>query len=453
MFRLSLTAAAAALTICFPAAAVAADWPQWLGPNRDAVWAETGIVKSFPKGGPKEQWRVPIGGGYAGPAVAGGKVYVTDRVLKAGTVDPKDPFAGNKAALPSTERVLCLDAKTGKELWKHEYDCPYQIQYPAGPRCTPAVSGGKVYTLGAMGHFFCLDDATGKVLWQKNFPDDYAAKPPVWGFTSHPLVYKNLVITLVGGDGQTVVAFDKDTGKEAWKALSAPEPGYGPPTLIEAGGTTQLVVWHPLSINGLNPATGEKYWSVPLVPEYKMSIMAPRVEGDLLFAGGIGNAGVVLRLDKAKPAVTEVWRNENKAKPTIGVYPVNMTPFIENGVIYGVDQPGMFRAVELATGKRLWETFEPVFGEKKDEDFRDGASGTAFVVKNGDRFFLFNEVGELIIARLTPKGYEEVSKAKLVDPTTPAFGSRKVVWVHPAFADKCVFVRNDKEIVCYSLAE
>jgi hypothetical protein len=128
-----------------------------------------------------------------------------------------------------------------------------------------------------------------------------------------------------------------------------------------------------------------------------------------------------------------------------------MTPFIADGVIYGVDQPGQLRAVKLETGERLWSTFKPVIGEEKEEGFQGAGSGTAFVVKNGDRYFIFNEKGELIIARLSPGGYEEVDKAKLLEPSQVVF-SRPVVWSHPAFAHQCVFVRNDKELACFSLA-
>lgn len=440
------------LTLALALTLSAADWPQFMGAKQDAVWTEAGIVKTFPEGGPKVLWRVPVGGGYAGPAVAGGKVFVADKVLKPGAADPKDPFSGNKAATPASERVLCLDAKTGKEVWKHEYDVAYKIQYPAGPRCTPLVHEGKVYALGAMGDLFKLDAATGQVLWAKNFPKNCGATVPVWGFAGHPLVYKNLLICLVGGKDGVVQAFDRETGKEVWAALTASEPGYNTPTLIEAGGVTQLVVWTPKELAGLNPDTGKVYWSVPLEPSYAMSIMVPRKDGDLLYAAGIGNVGVTVKLDRAKPGVTEVWRHKPAPTAKTGLYPVNMTPFVEDGIAYGVDQPGVFRAVELATGKRLWATFKPVFGEEKDEDFKGGSSGTAFVVKNADRYFLFNEVGELVVAKLTPQGYEEVAKAKLLDPTGPAFG-RKAVWSHPAFADKCVFARNDKEIVCASLAE
>ncbi|WP_088252664.1 PQQ-binding-like beta-propeller repeat protein [Fimbriiglobus ruber] len=426
-----------------------------MGPNRDAVWSETGILDAFPANGPKVLWRVPIGGGYSGPAVAGGKVFVADKILKGGAKDPANLF-DTKTKVEATERVLCFDAKTGKEIWKHEYACPYQVSYPAGPRCTPTVSGGKVYTLGAMGDLLCLDAEKGKVIWQKNFPKDYAAKVPIWGFAAHPLVYKNLLICLVGGDGSVVVAFDKETGKEVWKNLSAPEPGYCPPTLIEVGGKPQLIIWHSTKINGLNPETGSLYWSEPLKPNSGMSIMAPRKEGDYLYAGGNGGCQAVLKLSETKPEATIVWQQDavpqgKKAGP-LGMAPINMTPFIEGGVIYGVDQPGMFRAVELKTGKRLWYSFMPVIGKDEDEEYKQAATGTAFVIKHADRFFLFAETGDLIIAKLSPKGYEEIGRARLLDPTGPSFG-RKVVWSYPAFAEKCVFARNDKEIVCVSLAK
>lgn len=430
------------------------DWPQWMGPNRDAVWAETGVVKKFAGTDLKPTWKAPIGAGYSGPAVANGKVYVFDRVLAKGAANPEDPF-DTQQKVNSTERVLCLDAKDGKELWAHKYECPYQISYPAGPRCTPTVSGGKVYTLGAMGDLHCLDAGTGKVVWAKSFIKDYAAKAPMWGFCGHPLVYKNAVICLVGGKTATAAAFDKDTGKELWTALEAREPGYCPPTLIRAGGVDQVLIWHAQALNGLDPLTGKTYWTVPLEPMYGMSIMAPRQSGDRLYAGGIG-ACAVLKLDTDKPGATVVWQEavdkdgaKSKAR---GLYPVNMTPFIESGTIYGVDQPGMLRAVELETGKQLWFTHKPVIGKEEEEGFKGSGSGTAFVVKNGDRYFLFSETGDLFIAKLTPKGYEEVSRTHLLDPTGAAFG-RKVLWTHPAFANKSIYIRNDKELACFSLAE
>jgi outer membrane protein assembly factor BamB len=432
---------------------LAEDWPQWLGTKRDAVWSEAGIVRVLPKDGPTVVWRTPIDPGYAGPAVADGRVFVTDRVLGKGAVNPDDPF-DSKVLVASTERVHCLDAKTGEEKWKHEYDCPYRISYPAGPRATPTVSGGKVYTLGAMGDLICLDVTDGKVIWSKNFPKDYQAKVPTWGFCSHPLVYKDLVICIVGGDGSVAVAFDKDTGKEKWKALSAKEPGYSSATPITFGGKDQVVIWHAQAINGLDPLTGQLLWSIGLEPAFGMAIMSPRQVGDKLFAAGIGGAGVVLRLkgEKVIPIWQEVMIQGKEMVPkSRGLYPVNMTPFVEGGIIYGVDQPGMLRAVELDTGKKLWFTFKPVIGKEEAEDYSAAKSGTTFIVKNGDRFFLFSETGDLIIAKLTARGYEEISRAKLLEPTGVAF-ARKIVWSHPAYANKCGFFRNDKEIICVSLA-
>jgi outer membrane protein assembly factor BamB len=437
--------------------ALAADWPQWMGPNRDAVWPETGILDKFPDGGPTEKWRKPIGGGFAGPAVVAGKVYVTDKVLKPGQKAPDNDFALTKTE--STERVLCLDAKTGEQIWKYEYDCPYTISYQQGPRCTPTVADGKVYALGAMGDLVCLDAAKGDVVWKKNFPKDYESKHMMWGYTGHPLVYKNLVICLAGGKDGAAVAFDKDSGKEVWKALPATTFGYCPPTLVEAGGMTQVVFWLPTSISGLNPETGAVYWKVPVkAPNQDMSIMAPRRAGDYLYAGGNGGAQVVLKLATDKPGASVVWQQDPvpytmKAGPK-GMAAINMTPFAEDGVIYGVDQPGMFRAFKAETGERLWWTFKPVLGKDEDEDFKNAGTATAFVVKNGDRYFIFADIADLIIAKLSPKGYEEVSRAHLkLERNHNAMFNRKVVWCHPAFADKCMFVRNDKEIVCYSLAK
>jgi outer membrane protein assembly factor BamB len=436
-----------AVLLLAPAAA-ADDWPQWMGPNRDAVWHETGIVEKFPEGGPKKLWSAPIGGGFAGPAVAAGKVYVFDRQLAEGGARPKSDF-DSSTTIPGTERVLCLDAKTGKELWKHEYDCPYQVSYASGPRCTPTVAGGKVYALGTMGDLHCLDADKGGVVWKKDFKADYGSKTPTWGFSGHPLVYGNLVIVPVGGEKALLAAFDKDTGKEVWTAGPGGHPGYSPAAVVEVGGTPQVVHFRPKAVAGFDPKSGSELWSVPLDPaaQDEMSIMTPRTSGDVLYAAARGGIAVALKLGGGAPS--EVWKGNGK---TTGVYPINMTPFLDGDTIYGVDMEGMLRAVDLKTGKRLWYSFEPVLGKELEEDYRGGGSGTAFLVKNGDRFFIFNELGSLIIARLTPEGYKEIDKAKLIDQTAATFG-RKYVWSHPAFADKCVFVRNDKEVACFSLAK
>jgi outer membrane protein assembly factor BamB len=427
-------------TLCMSRAARCDDWPQWLGPTRDDVWHETGIIERFPDGGPRVLWRAPIAGGYSGPAVAAGKVYVTDFV-RAGQAAANDPSA--RGQVTGKERVLCLNARDGKLVWKHEYDCPYNVSYPAGPRTTPAVAGGKVYTLGAEGHLLCLDAESGKLLWSKELKREYRIDAPLWGFCGHPLVVGKRLFCLVGGSGSVAVAFDKDTGRELWRALSASEPGYCPPTLIEAGGVQQLLIWHPESLNSLDPESGKVYWSEPLQPSYGMSITAPQKSGDLLYASGIGKCAALFKLSREKPAAEVVWT----ATPNLAVFCANSTPQLDGGTIYGNDcEVGSLRAVRIDTGERLWETFQPTTGGT-----RRASHGTAFLTKNGDRYFLFNEQGDLLIARLTPEKYEELSRAHLLEPTNEAFG-RPVVWSHPAYANRCVFVRNDKEIVCASLA-
>lgn len=413
------------------------DWPQWLGPERDSVWRETGIIDQFPDDGARVVWRREIAGGYAGPAVASGRVYVTDFVTSADTTG--DP--GKRPDIEGTERVLCLSSDDGKLVWKREYACHYKISYPAGPRTTPTVDEGMVYTLGAEGNLYCLKADDGSVVWSRELKKDYNTEAPYWGFSSHPLVVGHQLICIVGGPSSVAVSLDKRTGKELWRALSADQPGYAPPTLVETGGKQQLIIWHPEAVNGLDPETGEVYWSKPLEPNFGMSIASPRLLDDYLFVGGVINKSMLLKLSDAGRSAEVVWYG-TKGK---GLGPGNSTPFLEDGHLYGVDKDGELRCVELATGRQIWSTYAPTTNDRRAN------YATAFLVKNGDRFFLPNEKGELVIARLSPQGYEEVSRAQVLESTGSAFG-RPVVWSHPAFANRCMFARNDKEIVCVSLA-
>jgi outer membrane protein assembly factor BamB len=417
----------------------AADWPQWMGPNRDDHWTETGILDKFPAEGPKFLWRQPIAGGFAGPAVADGRVYVTDYATKVDFRPISNPDRSEK--IEGKERVHCFDARTGKELWKHEYDCSYVVSYPCGPRCTPTVSGGKVYTLGTEGNLFCLDAAKGTVLWSKELKKEYETKTPLWGFSGHPLVDGKKLICVVGGKGSVAVAFDKDTGKELWKAVTASQPGYCPPSIIEAGGKRQLLIWDADNLNALDPESGAVYWSLPVAAAYRMSIAAPRKHGNFLFVGGIGHKGALIELAADKPAAKIV--TEGTAKEF--VYPINSTPIVDGDMLYGVNQDGALVGARFQTGERLWSTFAPCAGGDRPTN-----NGTAFLIKNGDRYFLFSETGHLIIAKLTPEGYKEIDRAKILEPTGIS-APRDVVWSHPAFANKCMFARNDKEIVCVSL--
>jgi outer membrane protein assembly factor BamB len=436
--RRSLLLTAVALTT---SPALADDWPQWLGPRRDGVWREAGIISTFPKDGPKIRWRTPIGGGYAGPAVVKNRVYITDRLHDG-------PPGGKKKASTGKERVLCLDEATGKILWKYEYPCTYQIGYPAGPRTTPLVSDGKVYTLGAMGDLLCLDAAAGKLLWSKNFIKDYDASAQQWGFAAHPLLDGERLICVVGGPGSIAVAFHKDTGKELWRSISAQQQGYCPPMIYQIGGKRQLIIWHPDAVASLDPETGKKYWSQPFKVKAGISIATPRLMDDMLYVSCFYNGSLMLKLDKDKPGASVLWQRKGRseyADETDALHSLMCTPWLKDGHIYGVCSYGHMRCLKAETGARLWQTLQPTTG-------KEVRWGNAFIVPHQDRYFLFNEKGDLIIARLSPKGYEEVGRAHILEPSN-RFPGRLVVWSHPAFANRCMYARNDTEIVCVALSE
>ncbi len=442
--------ALAVLCLALPGAR-ADDWPQWLGPRRDGVWREKGVLDKFPAGGPKEKWRVGIGAGYGGPAVAGGKVFVTDFVPDAGAKRPGNAM-DDRTPVAGTERVQCLSEADGKRLWKHEYPCTYQVSFASGPRATPAVDGDRVYTLGTMGNLCCLGTAKGDVIWSKDLRAEYkgsgkAAGGAWWGFSASPLVDGDKLITLVGGEGSIVVAFDKKSGKELWRALSASEAGYCPPMIYQQGGKRQLIIWHPDAVASLDPETGKEYWSHPFKIKAGLSIPTPRLDGDRLFITAFYDGSLMLKLKPDGSGADVLWQSKVKSESprlTTELHSIMPTPFLVDKHIYGVCSYGELRCLDEDTGKRLWMTREPTGG-------REERWANAFLVRHGDRFFLFNEKGDLILARLTPQKYEEIGRVHLLDPDNRLPG-RPVIWSYPAFANRAVFVRNDHEIVCVSLA-
>jgi len=238
--------------------------------------------------------------------------------------------------------------------------------------------------------------------------------------------------------------FDKMTGNEIWKALTTPDIGYAPPTLIEHGGKQQLLIWHSKSLNSLNPKTGEVYWSEKIEADYGMSIAPPLKVNDWLYVGAIKDKSMALQLDATKPKATVVWRGNKK----LGVGPSHcpVVPDPKNpDYIYGVDR-GSLRCVKLSTGERVWETFELMKDRKRWSN-----AGTIFLNQIEDRFFLFSETGELAIGTLSPEGYKEIDRTKpLLATTHNAFG-RDVLWSAPAYANGAMFVRNDKELIRVSL--
>ncbi len=413
----------------------AEDWPQWMGPKRDNVWNIAKPPQSFVPGSLKASWTAPIAGGYAGPAVVGDRLYVTDLVTKS---DVKVDNFGRRSFV-GAERVLCLNSKTGTEIWKKEYPVTYTMSYPAGPRCTPIVDGERVYTLGAEGDLYCFDAAKGDIVWSIKLKEQYKTNSALWGYAAHPLIDGDHLITLAGGEGSHTVCLDKKSGKEIWRFGTAPEQGYSPPTIINAGGKRQLILPNPIAINSIDPDTGKLYWTIPYEASNGSIIMSTIQSGKYLFVGGYSDKNMLIELDAKTPAAKQLWRDVAKK----AISPVNVQPTGIDDVVYGFDQSGELIAFQIDTGERLWETAKPI-GK------RPLGSGTAFIVRSGELFYLFNELGEIIIARMNPKGYEEISREKIIEPTNNAFG-RDVVWCAPAFANGCIYVRNDEKIICVPL--
>jgi outer membrane protein assembly factor BamB len=414
-----------------PAALLRADdWPQWRGANRDGVWRETGIVEKFASNELMPKWRVAIGSGYCGPTVAAGRVYVMDLITKPVTA----------------ERIHCFDEKTGAKLWSHEYECGYgRVQYPAGPRASVTIDRGKAYALGATGQFHVLDAASGKILWHRNLEQEYAIHLPQWGITAAPLLYQNLVILHIGGEGACIVALNTQTGDEVWHALGD-RPQYSAPIVVQQAGQPVVICWTGDSVAGLAAPTGKVLWRYEWKPRnMPIGVATPVVENDRVFFTSFYDGSLLLRLSHDKPQAEKVWQIAGRDEQhTEALHSIISTPVFENGYIYGVDSYGELRCLSADDGSRIWENTTAVPQDRWS---------TIHFIKNGNRYFLFNERGELIIAKLSPKGYEEISRAKLLEPTLEQLRRRGgVCWSHPAFANRHVFARNDQELVCASLA-
>ena len=423
------------------------DWPEWRGRGRRGVWTETGILETFPDSGLKAAWRTPIRSGYAGPAVADGRVFVSDAYFP----DPKRTRA--------VERALALDERTGEILWTHEWETDYaglQLVYAIGPRATPTVDGDRVYVLGAMGNLFALDVRDGHVLWQKDYVRDFNTAVPSWGMSGAPLVDGDRLIALVGGEPNAkFMAFDKVTGEEIWRALSSDwEPGYSQPVIVEAAGRAQLIAWHPRAISSLDPVTGAVYWEVPHIVDMGINPATAVWSGPHLFVTSQYGGALTLSLnDDTRPGATLLWKGAGEADPDHGsdvntFNSVISTPVIDGGLVYGLDGDGLLRCLDVRTGKRVWESWDLI-----KEDARHA---TAFFVRHGDRYFINTDNGDLVIAQLSVEGYREISRTRLIAPTHPYMRRRAhgpvVNWSHPAYANRHIVARNDEEIVRLSLA-
>ena len=406
------------------------DWPQWRGPTRDGVWREQGVVEKFSVERLPLKWRVPITSGYCGPTVADGRVFVMDRLDTPTQI----------------ERTHAFDEQTGKELWSHQYDCEYTVQYVAGPRASVSIDGGRAYALGTMGHLHCYDAGTGKILWAKDLNEEYKIRMPIWGISASPLVDNDLLIVQVGGaEGACLVAFDKVNGAERWRALSD-RASYSAPIIIEQAGRRVLVCWTGENVVGLDPASGKVGWEHPFKPTRMIiNVATPIVDENRLFVSSFYDGSLMLKLLPDRLGVEQIWRRLGPdERQTDSLHSIISTPYLQGDYVYGVDSYGELRCLDAKTGDRVWESQEAVPRERW---------ATIHMVRNGEKIWMFNDRGELIMSRLSPRGFEEISRAKLIDPTTEQLRRKDgVCWSHPAYANKHVFARNDKELVCASLA-
>ncbi len=352
-----------------PGTLISDEWPEWRGAGRRGVWNETGIVDRFPSQGLDVVWRAPLGSGYAGPSVSGGRVFAMDF----------QPGRG----LEGHEGLVALDQSTGTPLWSRRWPVDYAgIEYAAGPRATPTVDGDLVYVLGATGRLVCARVLDGTVVWERSFPREFRTVLPPWGMASAPLVHGDLLIAVAYGRPRAkVVAFDKFSGEEVWRALSSEDsgPGYSQPILLRHEGRLTLIVWHAGGLAAIEPGSGTVIWQQPFRTRMETPIATPVWQEPHLLVSAFFNGSRLYRLARTDPRL--VWKGtSDSGVDTDGLHALMNSPVIDGDHIYGICSYGQLRCLRLATGERVWET-QAVTREK-------ARNASAFMVRNGDRYFI-----------------------------------------------------------------
>ena len=354
-------------------AAEASDWPQFRGPHRDGTWDESGILESFPADGLKIRWRQPVGGGWASPVVADGRVFVFDVALIKPTAQ---------------ERLHCFDEKTGKVLWVYAYDEPYGEwtyvpERGAGPTATPIVEGDRVYIVGANGSTHCLDVKTGRMIWEKNIQREYQVAEG--SCRPSPLIDGNLLIVFTDAKpGASLLALDKHTGKEVWKALNE-HVSNSSPIIITAGSKTngpakrQLIVWSNSSLASLDPATGQLFWREPMTTSGNDSAATPVFQGTRLLVSG-------LMVDLSTDSPNILWPEIRS--PSKRVLSNTSTPLLQGDYIYSAKGYGELVCLEAATGQQVWST------------------NTVTASKNGASIHITPKLGKrAMMAKISPQSF------------------------------------------------
>lgn len=398
------------LLLGLTSAATAADWPQWLGPDRTGASPETGLLTTWPAAGPKVLWKVDGGDGYSGIAVVGKRAY---------TMVQRD----------KGEFVIALDVADGKEVWAVRCGPAYKNQFGNGPRSTPAMDGKFVYAQAASGPFLCIDAEKGEVVWQHNLLEKFGAMNITWGLSASPLIDGDLVLTVPGGTGASAVAFNKKNGEVVWK-VGDDKAAYASPVAVTVNNQRQAIFFTASRLFAVQMDSGKELWSTPWVTEFEVNISTPLRIGEELFVASGEKVGCVLfKLKGAeKPAVT--WESKG-AKSVMMTYWSNAVA--HDKYLYGLsgefNKAPALNCVELANGKEAWSSER--FGH------------SALTLADG-HLWILTAKGDLVLVPANPKGFEEKGRVNVLSDSKYATA--------PTIADKKLFMRDRKQIVCLDIA-
>ena len=372
-----------------------ADWLHYRGPAMNGVSTEKGWNAQFPATGPKQLWKVELGIGTASVTVAG------DRVYSMGNQNGNDV-------------IQCLDAKTGAKVWRHQYPLDLDPNmFEGGPRSTPTLDGGRVFTVSHQGDIWCLDAATGKKVWYKHFQGDFGGRRPQWGFAGSATVDGNAVLFDVGGKGASTVALDKATGNLLWKS-GDDEAGYASPVVATIGGKKTIVVLKAGHLVGLDASGGKELWRSEWKTDYDVNAATPIVLGDrILISSGYNHGAALIGISGGK--TRELWKNKSLRSHF-------NSPVVVGDSIYGVDGNaggGNLVCLDLASGAVKWT-------EKSTK-------GGSLISADG-KLIVLTEKGELVMADATPAGFHAISRA-------PVTSGR--CWVQPVLSGSRLFLKNN----------
>ena len=415
-----------AILLTLPALA-AADWPQWRGPNRDGVSAETGLLKQWPKGGPKLAWQANLDGvGYGSPVVVGDRLYIT---------------AAADADNGTGEYALCLDTKTGKQLWKTDLPAgegKYLTGWGSGPRSSPTVDGDAVYVLGARGELVRMNAADGKVVWDLNLKKDFKGAIPTWGYSESVLIDGDRLVCTPGGKDGTVLCLEKKTGKKVWQSEELTDAAnYSSLVPADVGGVRQYVTQTATSAVGVRAKDGKLLWKKNDLKRGVAVIPTPIVhDGLAFFTTGYG-AGCELFKLTSKDGATDAEK----------VYSQNKTMVNHHGgvvrigdYVYGyTDNGGKWICMEYKA-----EPADPVW-ESKELD------KGSLVAADGHLYCYGQKAGECVLIEASPKEWKE--KGRVTIPQESKFPRRSgLIWAHPVVANGKLYLRDHELLFCYDIA-